>query len=542
MKKKLLLAFCALLTATALYAVPAKPVKKTVLLADGSTAELTLRGDEHYSYYTDDSGQPFQLRADGRVERSTMTAVGETWTRIRQQRIELAETTAPAGTRRGAARRVGTAGTTKGTQRGLVILMQFQDVSFVTTSPKATFNRFFNEVGYSGGGNAGSVKDYFLAQSYGQLEIEFDVVGPYTSNRNMAYYGAPSGNSNDARPAHLIAEAVDAASAEVDFSNYDWDGDGVVDQVFVVYAGYNQAQGADENTIWPHEWAISAGTGSPKRYNGVTINTYGCSSELMGNGRNNTGIMDGIGTACHEFSHCLGLPDMYDTQGDNYAMSYWDVMCAGSYNDDSHTPAGYTAYERWFADWLQPTELNTLTRITDMKPLATNPEAYVLYNDANHNEYYLLENRQPVGFDAGLYGHGLLIVHVDYNENAWAGNTVNITATRQRMTVIPADGNFNVTGVGLAGDPWPGYTGNTQLTNFTTPAAILYNNNTDGTKFLSKNIDNITENTTAHTVSFVACRRNWLFLRPTAERPRPLETVSKSHDLPSAVLPAINWN
>lgn len=512
MKTRLLLILSLFLfVSVAVQAVPAKRVKKTVKLDNGKTVELTLSGDEHFSFFTDEDGTPYRLSMNGKYERMTTMEVDSIWTKRKAERLGLSSS-AQSTKRNMPKRRAGKpSSVTTGKHRGLVILMQFQDEKFVTDNPKATFNRFFNEVGYSDGGNAGSVQDYFKKQSYGQLEIDFDVVGPFTTKYNMEYYGAPTyddqGNvtANDVNPVGMISEAVDAASAEVDFSNYDWDNDGEVDQVFVVYAGYNQAQGADANTIWPHEWSLAAG-GLTKKYNGKTINTYGCSSELRGNGKSYTGQMDGIGTACHEFSHCLGLPDMYDTSsnGSNFGMGPWDVMDQGSYNDNSHTPAGYTSYERMFAGWLTPTEIKTMTRVNGLKPLATDREAYILYNDNNRNEYYLLENRQPVEFDKGLYGHGLLILHIDYNEDAWISNTVNNVATRQRVTIIPADNWLSM--YNLAGDPWPGTSGNTLLTNYTTPAATLYNNNTDGTKFMSKNINNITENTSDNTVSFVVCR------------------------------------
>ena len=503
MKKKLLLSFALLLTTLAMQAVPAKPVTKKVRLADGSVVELTLRGDEHFSYMTDAAGVPYLRKADGMAERTTMSQVTERWTAQRAQRLEAR---ASSGNR--ASRRVGTAGVTTGKHHGLVILMQFTDVPFVTASPQATFDRFFNEPGYSDNGMAGSVNDYFYAQSYGKLDIDFDVVGPFTTANAMAYYGQHSDNDSDRRAAEMVAEAVDAAAdTGVDFSKYDWDGDGVVDQVFVIYAGYAEAQGADENTIWPHEWSIEAGTGSPKEYDGIIVNTYGCSSELRGNGVTNTGIMDGIGTACHEFSHCMGLPDMYDTSGDNYAMATWDVMCMGSYNGDSNIPSAYTSYERWFSGWMEPTEIKTMTRITDMQPITEKPEAYILYNEKNKDEYYLLENRQQMGFDAAQYGHGLLILHVDYKEGSWTYNTVNVDPNHQRMTIIPADNEYGLYyPSSIAGDTWPGTSGNTMLTSFTTPAATLYNENSDGTKFMRKSIDNITEDTERHTVSFVACR------------------------------------
>ncbi len=503
--RKLLFTVLAVMLAVTVSAVPAKPgTKRVVKLADGSTVELTLRGDEHFSYYMDANERPCVLN-NGQLEFLADGEVGNLWTARKQRHLSLTE----ASGHRSAKKRVGSPKVTKGKQRGLVILMEFPDVQFSSSNPQEVYNRFFNETGYTEGGNAGSVRDYFLAQSYGQLEIDFDVVGPYVTKQKMAYYGQPIKDDDgkvkehDAHPVLMVAEAVDAASANVDFSNYDWDGDGQVDQVFVVYAGYAEAQGADETTIWPHEFTLAA-EDEVRHYNGVSISTYGCSAELMGS-KGTT--MDGIGTACHEFSHCLGLPDMYDTQGNNYATSYWDVMCAGSYNMNSCIPAGYTSYERWFSGWMEPTELNSMTRINDMAPLAEKPEAYVLYNEKNKNEYYLLENRQPVGFDKGLYGHGLLILHVDYNKSAWETNAVNTVAERQRMTVIAADNSYgNRTARDIGGDTWPGLTGNTSLTNYTSPAATLYNANVDGQKLMSKPIDNITENTANNTVSFVACR------------------------------------
>ena len=497
--------------ATTMMAVPAKPgLKKKVTLKDGSTVELSLKGDEHFSFYTDANNQPCLLK-NRELKMLTNEEVSEMWTANKKQRIEKAG----QEMLRRAARRAGKPSSTNtGTQRGLVILVEFKDVKFVTENPQPTFQRFFNEEGYNEGGMAGSVKDYFKKQSYDNLTIEFDVVGPYTTANDMEYYGAhykdDSGNEhNDIHPVLMVREAVDAAhEAGVDFSKYDWDKDGNVDQVFVIYAGYSEAQGAAPETIWPHEWALSVENKRVK-YDGVWINTYGCAAELRGSEGT---TMDGIGTACHEFSHCLGLPDMYDTDySGGYGMGYWDVMNGGSYLDNSRTPAGYTSYERWFSGWMEPVEIKELTQIEGMKPLATHAEAYVLYNEGRKKditgEYYLLENRQPVGFDAKLYGHGMLILHVDYNEGAWTSNKVNDDVDHQRCTIIPADNQFAENQYkDLAGDPWPGVTGNTLLNNYSTPAATVFSKNSDGQNFMNKQIDHITEDVDAMTISFVACR------------------------------------
>ncbi len=524
--------------AVTMMAVPAKPgLKKKVTLKDGSTVELSLKGDEHFSFYTDAKNQPCLLK-DGKLKMLTNEEVTEMWTANKKQRIEQAG----QEMLRRAARRAGKPSSTNtGTQRGLVILVEFKDKKFVTENPQPTFQRFFNEEGYNEGGMAGSVKDYFKKQSYDKLTIEFDVVGPYTTANDMEYYGAhykdDSGNDhNDIHPALMVREAVDAAhEAGVDFSKYDWDKDGNVDQVFVIYAGYSEAQGAAPETIWPHEWALSVENKRVK-YDGVWINTYGCAAELRGSEGT---TMDGIGTACHEFSHCLGLPDMYDTDySGGYGMGYWDVMNGGSYLDNSRTPAGYTSYERWFSGWMEPVEIKELTQIEGMKPLATHAEAYVLYNEGRKKditgEYYLLENRQPVGFDAKLYGHGMLILHVDYNESAWTSNKVNDDVDHQRCTIIPADNQFAENEYkDLAGDPWPGVTGNTLLNNYSTPAATVFSKNSDGQNFMNKQIDHITEDVDAKTISFVACR---------PEMPAPDVEESTVSEQTSDNSVTISWN
>ena len=505
-KKYIISGVALFITILSIHAIPAKPgVKKTIKLSDGTTKELTLRGDEYFSYLTDEHNMPMVLR-EGRLVTLTNDEVTATWTARKKQQQEKEGT---AGNFRRRARVIGTPSpVTTGKQRGLVILIQYSDVKFATPNAQQAFQRSFNEEGYHDDGMAGSVRDYFLEQSYGKLEITFDVVGPYTTKNNMAYYGEPTPTAHDRNAMLMVTEAIDAAAADVNFSNYDWDKDGEVDQIFIIFAGYSQAQGADENTIWPHESRL-LNVGIQKKFNGVTLNTYACASELRGDGIHQPiGEMDGIGTACHEFSHCLGIPDMYDTSegNPNFGMSYWDVMDSGSYLDNSRKPAGYTSYERMFSGWLEPSELKDFTRINDMKPLATTPEAYILYNEKNKNEYYLLENRQPTGFDSGLCGHGILILHVDYSESMWTSNAVNTVADHQRVTIIPADNEFGSRNRSLAGDPWPGTTNNTMLTNFSIPAATLYNANKDGRYLMSKAIDNITEDEENLTVSFVACR------------------------------------
>lgn len=493
-----MLAMCCM----AVKAVPAYPVKRTVMLSNGTQVTLTFRGDEHISFYTDDQGNAYQINAKGIAEPIDFKEVSRIWTerlaKANQRRAERAS-------RRNAAitRGVGEASPGLiGKKKGLVILMEFQDVKFMTENAHEVINNYFNKEGLNDYGMTASVKDFFKAQSYGQFELDFDVVGPYTTSQKMAYYGAPENGAHDKNPDAMIQEACQKADKEVDFKDYDWDGDGEVNQVFVIYAGYGENYGADENTIWPHESHIYLANGAKLILDDTEIGTYACSCELQGTQGT---TLAGIGTPCHEFSHCLGLPDFYNTADQNasYGMGRWDVMDAGSYNDSGNTPAGYTSYERMFAGWLIPTELKDMTRVTDMKPLTEAPEAYILYNEGNKNEYYLLENRQNIGFDAALRGHGLLVLHVDYDKEFWINNRVNANKSHQRLTIIPADNKLSASNE--PGDPFPGTGGVTELTNYTTPAAELFNQNTDGSLFMNKSIDNITESEDG-LISFVACR------------------------------------
>lgn len=477
-RRQLLLFFSLLLCHMGVRAVPAYPVKKWIAMADGSRRCVALHGDEFSHYYLTADGLTLCEQTDGsyatisQTELSLLRCEGNALrTAVDNRRAAKAKHRAPL----------------TGEKKGLVILVNFTDNAFTVENPQKAFYDYFNKAGYNDYGMTGSVSDYFLQQSYGQFNLKFDVAGPYTLPHNMVYYGGPSGSYHDARPQEMIGDAVQLADVDVDFCQYDWDADGEVDQVFVIYAGYGENYGAPANTIWPHESSISY---QGLVLDGMNIGTYATSCELFGNKGTD---LDGIGTACHEFSHCLGIMDHYDMNGKNFGMGTWDVMCRGTYNNDGRTPAAYTAYERWVNGWLEPVEVNSGTRITGMKALTDAPEAYILYNEGNRNEYYLLENRQQKGFDASLGGHGLLVVHVDYDKDSWKGNTIN-SGDIQRMTIIAADEEYEYASTSsLAGDPFPGTTGKMALQDFTSPKAIVNCPNADGSLLMRKGIESIKE-------------------------------------------------
>ena len=488
------------------HAVPARPGQvRTITLAD-TTIQVQLVGDEHGHYW---------VAADGRAFRqhTYSFSTGEDWSEApfyievnpaikREAQVRRAKANASRAMKVSRKATIGHFGEYIGEKKGIIILVNFQDKSFNDTNDQALFSRIANEPHYSTDRFIGSVHDYFYDQSNGLFDLTFDVVGPVTVQNNMSYYGRNGSDDNDLHPAELVIEACKLVDEEVNFADYDWDGDGMVDQVYVIYAGKGEADGGTANTIWPHEWELSEaaeyGDGEGTfELDGVTIDTYACGSELNGGGRT-----CGIGTMCHEFSHCLGFPDFYDIDySGGVGMDAWDIMSGGSYNGNGYCPAGYTSYERWMAGWLQPVELKEDTTVVGMKSLQEGGDAYVIYNDGHPDEYYLLENRQQVAWDEELPTHGLLIVHVDFDLEIWENNQPNDNPRHQRMTWVPADGkietyryggNVYVSEEGMKRDLYP-YGENNSFTNISNPAATLYNANTDGSKLLNKSVIDITE-------------------------------------------------
>ncbi len=418
------------------------------------------------------------------------------------------------------------------TKKGLVLLVEFSDEK-MKGDAAAEWQSRFNQQGFSQYNHVGSVRDYFLEQSYGLLNIDFDVIGPLELTKTRAYYGSsPNSNVND-RAAEMVIEALKLADSQVNYADYDWNDNAEVDQVYVIYAGMTSS--TEPGYIWPHEWSLSSakyyGVGSGiQRMDGVSINTYAVSNEMA-----NETTLEGIGTACHEFSHCLGYPDFYDTAyTGGTAGQFWDLLDGGCYNGPKkigETPSPYTAYERWSAGWIDLIPLTEPCKVSEMPAINEEGVAYVIKNTGNSNEYYILENRQQTTFGAGNRGHGLMVWHIDYNQRAWSSNKVNINKDHQRMTFLPADGSvgilvekdygyaYEISMDDEAGDPYPGLQNVTsvqQLTWFTAEKA--------GTKTHQNLIRNISE-TTDGKISFIY---GDYFPLPTPELAQPTNVTSDS--------------
>ncbi len=472
-----------------LFAVPARPgMWKTITLEDGSEISAEFRGDEFGCWWAAEDGRCF-VELDGtstyrEVAREDLVAAARARRAEEARRAqEVRETQGAVATMSAVKKMPG--GTTKnpiGEKKGIIILVNFTDLKFDSEHDVEYYKRFANEEGFDDTHNTHSVRDYFLAQSNGLFDLTFDVAGPVDLANEHAYYG----HSNERNYPQMIREACEGAYSQgVDFSNYDWDGDGLVEQVFVIYAGNGAADTGDMSYTWPHKSELVPA----QNYGGTRVSVYACGCELAGNGQG-----DGIGTVCHEYSHCMELPDAYDTETyEWYGMGTWSVMSYGSYNGNSYgyLPAGYTSYERAFCGWLDPIELTADTEVSNMKGLSEGGDAYIVYNQANENEFYMLENRTLTGFDGDLQASGLLVLHVDYSASLWKNNEVN-TYTRnndhERYTIIPADNVKDY--LTESKDTWP-YSGKNMFDNSTTPVDDTYNANSNGEKYMNMSLSHI---------------------------------------------------
>lgn len=352
-----------------------------------------------------------------------------------------------------------------GEQKAVVILVEYQDVEF-KYGDHDYFWRLLNEEGFSDHGSLGSARDWFMDNSNGQFLPEFDVYGPVLLPENRSYYGKNDIFGNDEHPEDMVIHAMEILDEEVDFSQYDRDEDGVIDNVFVFYAGKGEHDSGIANTVWPHSWEVATGAHKNYEFDGVQLNHYACSCEYPSGYKR----PDGIGTFVHEFSHVMGLPDLYAT---NYSRSFtpgsWSVLDSGPYNNDGLTPPNYSSYEKCALGWLEflPLEEGAV----EIPYLAESNIAYVLPTPKN-NEFFFFENRQQEGNDQFIPGHGMLVWHVDYKKSVWDMNTVNNNQLHNYVDLVEAD---NVkTEVTRKADAFPGTKNVTEFGYKTKPQLVSW--------------------------------------------------------------------
>jgi M6 family metalloprotease-like protein len=513
--RKLNRPLCLLLGATTFASVlnagPARRQLVTLTQPSGDPLQAQFFGDEFGSVYVDMLGQRLHQDSLGYWRPMSAEQATEDHARIMKRRQDRATENAAEPFDGQSATRAATdtdtrakANLTVGEHRMLTLLIQFPDLEFQQSSLD-NFDDMLNGTDYTYQGATGSARQYFRDNSMELYSPIFDVVGPVTLSKSYVYYGGNGNGGGDQNARTAIIEGIRLAISQgliTDLAPYDNDGDGFVDLVYVIYAGNSEADGAGDDYIWPHQWVITTNT------SGVSIDKtrcykYACSSELMLKNKQN--YLDGIGSLCHEFSHGLGLPDLYNTGSEAgcYGMDHWSIMDQGCYNNDGHTPPNFTAYERQALGWLK---CDTLPASGDvlLPRLATDNKAYVYYNPANPQEAFFFENHQSEGWDAyydytTVQLHGLMITHLDYDAKIWTANEVNNDPAHQHYTVVPADGvlysydkvnsNSDYTKFlrSFRNDLWPGYTSkNTAFSAETTPSATFFTG--DSATFIITNI------------------------------------------------------
>ena len=453
----LLIVFSALVCSA--WAVPARRGEIVKTQPDGTQIVVYQHGDEHFHWMTNEKGEWLKMDIDG-FYRVTEALSAE---QIEAKRMAAPSRAAQAATPLNIA------------PRGLVILVNFTDVAFETDKAEMdsmlTGKNYTRDYSYFYRGkkqsitSKGSAWQYFYDSSNGHYDPQFDVIGPITVSKNMEYYGKNNPSTQfDAAPWTMVKEACQLVNDSVDFKQYDNNNDGYVDFVYVIYAGYGEADGGDENTIWPHSyWLLDAGITC--KLDGKYVDLYACGNEMD----SRTNYHTGIGTFCHEFSHVLGLPDLYETTGygTHKTIGAWSILDYGPYNNDGNTPPAYSAYEQFFMGWVMPrlivdaenVELEELQESNSALLISSSDQHNLIGNDPKPTTFYLLENRQQVGWDEYLPGHGLMLTKVQYDYNKWINNTVNNSSNRMGVDLIEADGKKPSSSsngyTGKAGDLFP---------------------------------------------------------------------------------------
>ena len=506
----------------ALSAVPVRRECFKLKLSDGSEVVVFFAGDEHHSWLQTVDGLIVEQQAPNSYRLSGRTVADELVTSERHRKQAFG--TGP--------HRIGSQATAPlpahGSPKVPVVLVNFTDSVF-TVAPtdeevRAYYDLYCNGTGdgsrYTGHGSYGSIRDYFSDQSEGQFTPEFVILGPVTLENPEAHYGS-DGSRQDTGYDNFTKEAIAKATQTFDGDWMDFDnrGKGQVDMVFFIFAGCGQNSSFISTNIWPKEVRSSV------VINGITFATSACCSEMTATKKLNedgTGFIitgskvDGIGVMCHELSHALGLPDFYNTNYKSFGMDLWSLMDYGCYAGNGNRPCGYTAYEREFMGWRQMRTLTDAGWVT-LLPMEAGGYGVKIVNDENPNEYYVLENRQDVGWDGALarMGHGLQVTHIDFLQSVWNSNRVNNDVNHQRMTIIAANNRYIGTYLDDASNedliktwngnlyPFKGVADdgteilNDSLTAHSTPAATVYS----ASGFMNKDINRIHENEDK-TVSF----------------------------------------
>lgn len=490
------------------HAVKAYPHPITVTQPDGTTLTIQIHGDEFLNWVTvgnrlvakgeDGFYYYASFNSDGTKSISRTRAKAETLSISQTSTVRPPESAlAAARIKRESTAFIGNPDLANGERHFLVMLVEYSDVRFTIDNPQEAFFRLLNEPGYSENGATGSSYDYYYNNSMGQFNPTFDVIGPVTVSGSRQSYGT---GQNFGNIHHLWIEACRIAdeTLDIDFSKYDLDNDGYIDNIFFYYAGHNEAEGG--TGIWPHQSVIYSWM-QPNTLDGKYINTYACTSEYRGT--DHSTVMAGIGTFTHEFGHVIGLPDFYDTDYDynGYApaIGSFSLMDVGPYNNNGCTPPYLSGYERALLGWLELEEW-TESGIKTLPPVQENT-AFITPT-ANEGEFFVYEYRNGEGYDAYIDSYldisGVLIYHVDRTSeyiSRWNNNQVNAYADHQCYDLI--ESIYPESSVFSNNDRvFPGRTNNRVFNASSSPAAVDWKNNPTG-----YNLSDISDNGTNATLT-----------------------------------------
>lgn len=539
MRKIILSITLAAMTALSVWSAPALPGLTQVVQADGTTLYIQQQGDEHHnwletsdgillvgrgrSYYVADIADDGSLSPSSLLaHESALRSQAEQAAVARQaRRLYLFQnyTLRKAEAHRRAAQVNGTSYLPhEGSPRILVILTAYKDQGFTVNDPLQAFDQYLNgkeqkDMGNENQRNVASVRTYFETCSKGKFSPQFDVVGPVTLPDSMAYYGYGGGNTSAERLGQMAKDALTLVKDQVDMRRYDNNGDGRAELVYLIYSGVGENQNGPAENLWAKVSPQNTNLGDSMR-----LSYVGCCSELFHLQR--PGWINGIGVFCHEFSHAMGLPDIYPTQEagrkvNNQSMEHWDVMDNGIYNNNGFAPQPYTAWEMEAMGWQAIETLQDDAQHVSMLPIIEEGgKAYKIPNDKNEREFIVVENIQQRGLAAGARGHGLLAYHVAYPYNTVnMGDAPNNTVGKPAVAVIPADsllmsGYLVSDGVytsaqlkaSLTGDPFPGTSGNTRLNDDQRLPNFKFYNTSDTR--VHSSLLNITEDASTGIVSF----------------------------------------
>lgn len=489
--KKILLTLTSLALALAAVAEPAHPEAFEAVNPDGTTVTVNLRGDEFYHFTTTGDGYTvmknaqgayvYATRRNGRLEATTVVAHNpEARTAAELSLLQtldknLTDTEGVTRSKRARAQRDARMRIERSFDpssfRGLVILVNFNDRKFSRSDANQFISRMLNEKNYNGYRNedgtsnyygnlfVGSVSDYFSDNTMGVFTPQFDVVGPIDVDASCKQ------SDSMGAFAEIFKQAVKLADSQVDYSKYDNDGDGYIDLLYFICAGYGSSySGNNSEYLWPHAWYLFGENVSSM--DGVWPARYACSVENFGwEDERYVSCADGIGTICHEFSHCLGLPDLYDTDysgsgGESHHPGSWDLMAGGGHLLYSRRPVGYSLYDRYATGFASPTIIKSTGNYT-LNPLGSSNQGYII-ETPNAGEKFLLENRQRSNkWDAYAAGDGMIVARMDStNTNTWNANTLNCDPSHNYYELLRAGGG---TSGESDSDPFPGSAGVTYL-------------------------------------------------------------------------------